>query len=301
MPDWNEIVNETSALGTTYDIVRRQYIKALAEHTERNVIVYYSGWLQKEHLARQGLGGFEVNDLDKNGLMAAIYGLDTSLGLDLVLHTPGGDIAATESLVDYLRQKFGTNIRAVVPQLALSAGTMIALSCGEIIMGRHSSLGPIDPQIGGVSAHGILEEWKRANAEIVIEPARLNLWQLIINKYPPNLIGASERAIEWATEIVTEWLCAGMLESRAEPEKDAKNIVGTLASNIATKSHNRHLSVEKLRELGLEITSLEDDQSLQSAVLTVHHACMLTLAEQPVLKLIENQNGISYNQIYDAT
>ena len=41
---------------------------------------------------------------------------------------------------------FGTDIRAIVPQLALSAGTMVALACKEIIMGKHSSLGPIDPQ-----------------------------------------------------------------------------------------------------------------------------------------------------------
>jgi hypothetical protein len=300
VPDWNEIVNETAELGTTFDIVRRRYLRELADKTDRNVIVYYSGWLQKANLARQGLGGFEVNDLDKNGLMAAIYGLDVSKGLDLVLHTPGGDIAATESLVDYLRKKFGTDIRAIVPQLALSAGTMIALSCGEVIMGKHSSLGPIDPQMSGVSAHAIVDEWGRAHKEVASDPGRLALWNLIIGKYPPGLIGTAERAIEWATEIVTDWLCTGMLASRDNPKADAEAIVATLASNLATKAHNRHLSADRLRQLGLEITSLEDDQQLQSAVLTVHHACMLTLAEQPVVKLIENQNGISYNQTYEA-
>ena len=74
--------------------------------------------------------GCEVNDLDKNGLMATIYPpVDKTRGLDLILHTPTGVTAATESLVDYLRQMFGNDIRAIVPQLALSAGTMIALSC----------------------------------------------------------------------------------------------------------------------------------------------------------------------------
>jgi hypothetical protein len=299
VPDWNELVDETSALGTTHDIVRRKYLRAMTAHTGRNVIVYYSAWLQKSNLARQGLGGFEVNDLDKNGFMAAIYGLDTSMGLDLMLHTPGGDIAATESLVDYLRQKFGANIRAIVPQLALSAGTMIALSCGELIMGRHSSLGPIDPQLGGAPARAIVDEWNRAHAEIAAEPSRAVLWQLIIGKYPPGLIGAAEHAIEWATEIVTKWLCTGMLSSRENPSAAATAVVDHLGSVSATKSHNRHLSPDDLRQLGLEVISLENDQVLQEAVLTVHHACMLTMAEQPVLKLIENQNGISYNQTYE--
>jgi membrane-bound ClpP family serine protease len=57
---------------------------------------------------------------------------------------------------------FGTNIRAIIPQMAMSAGTMIALSTREIIMGKHSNLGPIDPQIAGIPAHGVIEEFNRA-------------------------------------------------------------------------------------------------------------------------------------------
>jgi ClpP class serine protease len=126
----------------------------LHEITKRNVIVYYSGWLQK-----RGVQGAEINDEDKNGFMTVIHELDRNLGLDLVLHTPGGDTAATESLVHYLRAMFGTDIRAVVPQLAMSGGTMIACACKKIIMGKQSSLGPVDPQLGGVPAHGVVEEF----------------------------------------------------------------------------------------------------------------------------------------------
>lgn len=122
--------------------------------------VYYSGWLQK-----QGISGLGINDNDKNGFMTTIHDLDRSKGLDLILHTPGGESAATESLVDYLRKMFGTDIRAIVPQLALSAGTMIACSCKSIVMGKQSSLGPIDPQLSGIPAHGIIEEFKQALEE----------------------------------------------------------------------------------------------------------------------------------------
>ena len=131
--------------------------------THRNAILYYSGWLQKEFLTRQGVMGFEVNDADKTGFMSAVHGLDRTRGVDLILHTPGGDLAATESIVDYLRSMFGTNIRAIVPQLAMSAGTMIALSCRAVVMGKHSSLGPFDPQMaGGVPAHGVVEEFENS-------------------------------------------------------------------------------------------------------------------------------------------
>ncbi|WP_337461520.1 hypothetical protein [Jutongia sp.] len=77
--------------------------------------------------------------------MTCIHGMDCSKGLDLVLHTPGDSPAAAEAIVNYLRAKFGNDIRVIVPQLAMSAGTMIACSAKQIIMGKQSSLGPIDP------------------------------------------------------------------------------------------------------------------------------------------------------------
>ena len=48
--------------------------------------------------------------------MLTINKLDRTKGLDLILHTPGGDIAATESLVDYLYSMYGKDIRVIVPQ-----------------------------------------------------------------------------------------------------------------------------------------------------------------------------------------
>jgi ClpP class serine protease len=107
MPSWHELLSEIKVKGSTYDIVRRHYLSKLNRVTGRNVILYYSGWLQKP-----GLPGVQVNDADKNGFMTVIHGLDRSKGLDLVLHTPGGETAATESLVDYLHSMFGTDIRA---------------------------------------------------------------------------------------------------------------------------------------------------------------------------------------------
>ena len=47
MPNWNEILNEIKAAGSTHDVVRRRYLSALQQLTRRNVIIYYSGWLQK--------------------------------------------------------------------------------------------------------------------------------------------------------------------------------------------------------------------------------------------------------------
>ena len=296
MPTWKNILEETRAVGNTQDIIRRKYIKRLVTVTGRNVIAYYSGWLQKPALQNMGYTGFAVNDNDKNGFMATIHKLDRAKGLDLILHTPGGDAAATESLVDYLRSMFGTDVRAIVPQLAMSAGTMIALSCREVVMGKHSSLGPIDPQIGGIAAHGILEEFKQATDDIAKNPATVPLWQPIIAKYHPTLIGACQKAILWGDEIVKKWLVTGMFAGDPLADDKADAIVTELGSHSLTKSHARHISLAKAQDIGIKATPLETDQKLQDAVLTVHHAFIQSLGTTMACKIIENQN-LAYVEI----
>lgn len=294
MPDWNQILNEIKASGSTHDIIRRRYLEKLHNITGRNIIIYYSGWLQKRNVA-----GIEVNDADKNGFMTVIHQLNRTKGLDLLIHTPGGETAATESLVDYLRSMFGTDIRAFIPQIAMSAGTMIACSCKEIYMGKHSSLGPIDPQFRGIPAHGVVEEFERACEEIKNDPSRIPVWQSILAKYSPAFIGECEKAIEWSTEIVKEWLLTGMFSGRRTKAKIKKiaKIVSELSDHALSKSHARHLSVKKCKKIGLHVIELENDHNLQEAVLSVHHTCIHTLSSTPAFKIIENHIGIAYIQI----
>jgi len=286
MPDWNQLLDEIKATGGACDVVRRKYLQKLHEITERNVIIYYSGWLQKH-----GVEGAGIDDGDKIGFMTTIHGLDPGKGLDLVLHTPGGETAATESIVDYLRRIFGTNIRAIVPQLAMSGGTMIACACSSIIMGKQSSLGPIDPQLSGLPAHGILEEFEKAFEECKKDKARVDLWQPIIARYNPTLIGECQKAIAWAEEMVREWLTSGMLKGRSDLDAIADRILAELGSHALTKSHARHLSASKCKEIGLVVEMMEDNQELQDAILSVHHACMHTFSSTPAFKIIENHNG----------
>lgn len=297
MPSWHEILNEIASSGSTHDVIRRKYIAELSATTGRNTIIYYSGWLQKPNLA-----GTEVNDNDKNGFMTVIHKLDRKKGLDLVLHTPGGEVAATESLIDYLHAMFADNIRAIVPQLAMSAGTMIACACKEIIMGKHSSLGPVDPQFRGTPAHGIKEEFERAYNEIqkkdgTVDQGKIAVWQPIIAKYPPAFVGECEKAITWSSEIVTEYLKKGMFKNDKEADSKVQRILNELGDHALTKSHSRHLSAQKCKDIGLKIIDLENDHNLQEKVLTVHHACIHTLASTGAFKLTENQEGVAFIQI----
>jgi len=287
MPNWNDLLNEVKALGSAHDVLRRKYLKQLHQHTKRNIIVYCSGWLQK-----QGVSGAGINDEDKNGFMNAVNGLDRTLGLDLVLHTPGGETAATESLVDYLRQMFNGDIRAIVPQLAMSGGTMISCACKSILMGKQSSLGPVDPQFNGIPAHGVLEEFQRAYDEIRLDPAKIPVWQPIIAKYSPAFIGECQKAVSWSETLVRDWLATGMLAEDENRAEKIERIVEELTNHALSLSHTRHLSPATCLDMGLRVEMLEDNQELQDAVLSLHHVYMLTMSQTPAF--IENHLGAAY-------
>ena len=289
MPNWNQILDEIKAAGSIHDVIRRRYLSEVHRITGRNVIIYYSGWLQKGNVLGTG-----INDDDKNGFMTVIHEMDRTAGLDLILHTPGGEIAATESLVDYLRSMFGTDIRAIVPQIAMSGGTMIACACKEILMGKHSNLGPIDPQFAGIPAHGVVEEFNRAKKEIREDVSNIPIWQPIIAKYNPTLIGECEKAIAWSTEMTSEWLSTGMFKRDDAKEEKIKRILEELGDHALTKSHSRHISVERCRNMGLHVLALEESHELQEAVLSLHHACMLTFSATNAIKIIENHSGAAF-------
>ncbi len=292
MSNWNQLLNEVNALGSVHDVLRRKYLQQLHQVTKRNIIVYCSGWLQKP-----GVTGAGINDEDKNGFMNVVNGLDRSLGLDLVLHTPGGETAATESLVDYLRQMFKGDIRAIVPQLAMSGGTMISCACKCILMGQQSSLGPVDPQFNGIPAHGVLEEFKRAHDEIRVDPSKIPVWQPIIAKYSPAFIGECQKAVSWSETLVREWLATGMLAEDEERDEKIERIVEELTNHALSLSHARHLSPATCMDMGLRVEMLEDDQTLQDAVLSLHHAYMLTMSQTAAFKIIENHNGAAFIKV----
>jgi Serine dehydrogenase proteinase len=296
MPNWGDILNEVRASGHTTDVVRRKYLKKLHQTTKRNVIIYYSGWLQRKTPPGTAPLDFGINDTDKNGFMSVVHRLDRKVGLDLLLHTPGGDMSATESLIDYLRQIFGRDIRAIVPQIAMSGGAMIACSCREIIMGLHSNLGPFDPQIGNVPAQAIKEEFDRAVREIQANQSMAYIWQPILQKYSLGFITQVQHAITMAENVVRQNLTDCMFYGDPDAAQKVQAIIDELGSNRATQTHSRHIHKAKAKDIGLKIVDLEADDKLQDAVLSVHHAAMITFEQAGAYKMIENHLGSSYIQ-----
>jgi hypothetical protein len=297
MPNWGDVLKDiqdrrnarTAEAAQAVDTVRREYLQKLHKHTGRNIIAYYSGWLSKPDIKES-----DISDEDKNGFMMAVHKLDRSKGLDLILHTPGGSMAATESLVDYLYRMFGRNIRAIVPQIAMSAGTIVACSCQKILMARHSNLGPIDPHLGGRPAYGVIAEFKRALREIKRNRTAMAVWQPILAQYPPTFLSQCENAIKWANRFVREKLEQVMFSGQAKARMKAATVVRKLTDFKGNKTHSRHIHFDECKSIGLDVELIENDQALQDLVLTVHHCYMHSLMNTPSFKIIENHNGAAF-------
>lgn len=309
MPNWKDVVEEISALQKrgadsiadaqkqaheAVDITRRKYVAQLHDHTKRNVIVYYSAWLSKGQ--PQFAGELGISDEDKNGFMMAVHGLDRSRGLDLFLHTPGGGVQAAHSIVMYLRQMFGTDVRAVVPQIAMSAGTMIACCCKSILMAKHSNLGPIDPQLRGIPAAGVIEEFERAAKEMA-DPARARVWQPILAQYKPTFLSQCENGVKLAKTFVRHELETCMFNGDTKAKQKAKRIVDKLSDYSGNKAHDRHIHATECEAIGLKIEKIEADSKLQDLILTVHHCYMNSTSNTGLIKIIENHAGAAWAKV----
>lgn len=161
-------------------------------------------------------------------------------------------------------------------------------------MGKHSQLGPIDPQLitpqGAVPARAIIEQFERASEECSKDPARLGAWMPILQQYGPALLEQCARAEELARALVSEWLSKYMLASQVDPEAGAERASGFFADYGQHRSHALGIDREQGRVVGLVVDDLEDSAELQDAVLSVHHAALHTLTG-PCAKLVENHLG----------
>lgn len=287
MASWSEILNQIQKEHQTdvlkLDDIRKQYLSDLAVYRNRNVIAYYSGWMY-----RAGAEDVTINDKDINAFMEVVHKLDKTKGLDLILHTPGGEIAATEQIVNYLHSCF-SDIKVIIPQMAMSAGSIISVSCNEIIMGKESCLGPFDPQLGGVACQSVLKEFENAKLDIQNNPAALGLWQIIVNKYPPTFLYSCAQAVALTDELADKYL-GKVVGDKHKIEKIKK----AFNDNTESKIHSRHFSKSKLQKLGLNVRSLEDDQDLQDIVLSLHHCYIILLENVPIAKFVENNIGGRY-------
>ena len=284
MPSTIEIQKEGRPKGGPLSVLFNS-LKEFEKHTGRNIIVYYSGFLFSG-------GNTGIQDEDMNGFMSAVHRMDKKKGLSLFLHTPGGLVSTTEGIGNYLRSVFDGNIECYVPHMAMSCGTLLAMACRKIYMGKHSCLGPIDPALGNYRADAVIEEFENAKRDIASNANLSLLWQPIISKYPITFLGECEKAKQLAEIVSRKWLRDGMLKGDKEASKKIDEIVSVFASHKNSKMHDRHISPEEAAHVGLNVQLIEEDPKLQDLVLSVHHAATNYCKNENYARFISNIKGL---------
>jgi ClpP class serine protease len=190
----------------------------------------------------------DVNDSED--VLRAIQMTDEDVPLDIVLHTPGGLVLAALQIARAIRGH-KAKVTVFVPHYAMSGGTLIALAADEIVMCKHSVLGPIDPQLGQSPAASLLK---------VVEQkpiAEIDDQTLVLADVGRKAIAQVKQA---AQELLGRRLSADRAEALAEK----------LSSG--TWTHDYPIFATEAKELGLAVSTDMPNEVLE----------LLTLYPQPV-------------------
>ncbi len=174
---------------------------------------------------------------DSEQILRAIRLTPPEVPIDLILHTPGGLVLATEQIARALI-RHPAKVSVFVPHYAMSGGTMLALAADEIVMDANAVLGPVDPQLGNFPAASILK---------VVEQKPIGE----VDDQTLIMADLSRKAIEQVQRFVRTLLKDSVPTEKIKPE-NIENIIEALTTGRVT--HDYPITAEEATQMGLPIT-----------------------------------------------
>ena len=191
--------------------------------------------------------------------------------LVIILQTPGGLAEISERIVETIRSRY-SELYFVIPDYAMSAGTILAMGGDKIYMGYSSSLGPIDPQIFQgdrfLSALGYLNEYDELNKKSKkgdLTTAEFSL----LNQMDLSFLYECKQAKKLTIDLIKEWLPQYMFKDNDEGSEAKTKKAEDIASELGSekwRSHNRMLSRDRIENMGLSIDKIEDNEKLMLSI-----------------------------------
>jgi membrane-bound ClpP family serine protease len=280
---------------STIKDVLEERLKKIEQHFQADAIFYY-GELSPS-LVRPFRDFLERLSSEKK-----------SMRLAFLLNTPGGSVESAEKIVEIVRYQYA-EVYFVVPDFAMSAGTILCMSGDKIYMDYSSSLGPIDPQVFNgerwVPARGYLDK-----VDEMIEKARKNQLTnaefLILQKQDLAELRQYEQARDLSISLLKKWLVEykfrpwtvhrtdsvkkGQQVTLQEKEARAEQIASDLGSNSKWLSHSRMIGVQTLSQLRLEIDDYSNDPTLRPMIRSYNDLLTEYIARHSIPTFLHSRN-----------
>ncbi|ENY82790.1 SDH family Clp fold serine proteinase [Sphingopyxis sp. MC1] len=229
-----------------------------------------------------------VDRIDTLGFVDMLHNITPGDPIDLLLHTPGGDVDAAEKLITLVRSAAGEDgqLRVIVPDYAKSAGTLMALGANAIVMSDSSELGPIDPQVSSKDGNGsdmvysvltYLKAYDAARRALGEAPDDLAN-RITFEKFDPTIVrkfrSVSDRARSFAENL---------LKRRG---KNFSKIASELMDIDKYQSHGQMIGWEAATEIGLTVQYMSSTDYIWRKYWALY--CHLRLAIESEQRIFES-------------
>lgn len=289
---------------------RAQLIANLEQVRERKLITYVTS-------TRPGYpGGMGADAIPVIYEHLRTFDFGEGDGVDLFLHTDGGEATVPWRLMNLLREFADGPITLLVPHHAYSAGTLTALGADEVIMHPMGVLGPTDTSVNGpfnpaevdgppmpiqVEDVSSYVEWVKQDIGISHEDELVQALGFLTERVNPLALGGVKRSV-----LQSRMMGEKLLAIRSETQLDkhsATEIVSTLAQRLFYHGHpiNRR---EAREELNLNwVRDASDDEEDAMWALYKSYADQMDMEAEfsPLREAIKGLGDIPAVPQYDET
>lgn len=186
--------------------------------------------------------------------------------VDLLVVSNGGDPIAAARIISLLRERFD-RLAVLLPYVAYSGATLLALGADEIIMHPFSNLGPVDPQlvVTRQGPQGELEQisygtedlrnyfgFVRSDVGISDQEQMARAFELLCKETGPIPIGIARRSAQLSLALGEKLLSLHMKDT-----SQAKAITETLSRSY--HHHGYPLGRSEAEKMGLPIHKNESE------------------------------------------
>lgn len=252
---------------------RQRLIREIQDRTGSKLLCYVSGPLAS--LTRD----------DVLPLVDLLHRVPSGSDIDLLLHTPGGEIDAAEKMANMIRRHVGDGgrFRVVVPHYAKSAGTLIGLVADTIVMSDSSELGPIDPQVRLPDSAGryayrpaqsYVDGYNSLVKQVNDNPDAAAFKQML-DKYDPTLLDVCLKVIARSKKLAEELLQNGMMRRGG----NFTAVAADLSNNQKWLQHSVPIDHVEASKMRLDVTYLEPTDDIWQRFWAVY--CEQRLARHP--------------------